>query len=375
MNEREETKRPLAVVAITPTGFMSGAEMVLVCRAGTGTEAGDHWTVLAPTGAVTDRLAANGVAHHTIPELKLGPGRRPVAAAKLLWRNLRAVPTVRRATRGADVIVANSVLCLPVLRLARPSAPVVWLVHDVITRGDLARIARSMASVVTCSVAVSQAAGALSEQIGIPTVVVYNGVNVDPEPNLDPSEPPIIGLNAVLTHWKGQHVLLDAVGRLGGSVQVELLGGTMPKDEDYERQLRQRAEQPDLAGRVRFLGHRDCPSEVMRHWTVGVSASVEPEAGPLSVLEGMALGLPMIVSDHGGAPEIVGDHGVVVPVNDPDALARAISDLLGDRDGARRLGQAARQRVAADFGRAELGWRFRTVLREMADGRRRRPGR
>lgn len=341
--------------------------MVLIGHANACVTQGHPWTVLAPTGRVSEQLAAREIPHRAIRELKLGPGPRPIAAVKLLARNLRSLATVRRAVRDADVIVANSVLCLPVLRLARPKAPVVWLVHDVITRGDLARIARWMSKVVARSVAVSEAAGAMSRQLGIPTTVVYNGVEAQPVTEVEPEQPPIVGLNAVLTHWKGQHVLLDAIGLLGGSTRVELLGGSLPKEKPYEEQLRNRSEQPDLVGRVRFVGHRDRPADTMRRWSVGVSASVEPEAGPLSVLEGMALALPMIVTDHGGAPEIVGDCGVVVPVGDAAALAQAIGELIEDRERATRLGIAGRDRMMANFDRADLAARFYAVLREVAD--------
>lgn len=265
------------------------------------------------------------------------------------------------------MIVANSVLCLPLLRLLRPKAPVAWLVHDVITRGDLERIARWSAPVVTRSIPVSEAAGRLSMALGIPTTVVYNGVDVSPEVDLlQPESPPIVGLNGVLTGWKGQHVLLDALAQVDPPAVVELLGGTLPKDSTYEAGLRERSQRPDLAGRVRFLGHHDAPNEVMRRWTIAISASVEPEAGPLSILEAMSLGLPVIVTDHGGAPEVAGDAAIAVPPGDPGALASAISALMAEPDRCRQLGSSGRQRVLTAFRRDELEARFCSVLRELA---------
>lgn len=365
------TERQLRVVALTPTAVLSGAERVLIEHAVHGRDRGDHWTVLAPAGATGDRVRASELELVTVPELKLGGGPRPLAALALALRNVVGARAVARAVGDADVIVANSVMVLPLLRLVRPSAPVVWLVHDVITRGDLRRVARLGAPVVARSVAVSRAAGELSRELGLRTDVVYNGVDVGVEPATTTDDAvPIVGLNGVLTHWKGHHVLLDATGRLERPLAVELLGGALPKDGAYEQQLRDRADEPDLRGRVRIVGHRDDPATTMRRWSIAVSASVEPEAGSLAVLEAMALGLPIIVSDHGGAPEMLGDAGVTVPVDDPVALATTIDSLLDDPDRRAALGRAARRAAIERFRREDRQDEFRSTLHEVAGHRR-----
>ncbi len=183
--------------------------------------------------------------------------------------------------------------------------------------------------------------------------------------------PAIVGLNAVLTEWKGQHVLLDALASIPPPTVVELLGGTLPKDGPYEQRLRERADRPDLRGRVRFVGHREDPDLVMRRWTVAVSASIEPEAGPLSVLEAMNLGLALVVTDHGGAPEIVEGVGVIVPPDDPVALADAVTELLGDPERRHHLAIAGRDRVINTLTRRQLEPVFRSVLQTTAERRRR----
>ncbi len=366
------TATGLRVVAITPTGVLSGAERVLIRHAKCGIELGDHWTILSPEGPTGRRVADAGIGWIEIPELKLGAGPRPVAAAGLALNNLRAAATVRRAVADADVIVANSVLCLPLLRLLRPAAPVTWLVHDVITRTDLAALARWSAPAVDHSIPVSEAAAVLSNELGIETTVVRNGI--EPRPVLEARRalPPIVGLNAVLTEWKGQHVLLEALASIPPPTVVELLGGALPKDGPYEERLRERADRPDLRGRVRFVGHRKDPDTIMRRWTIAVSASVEPEAGPLSVLEAMNLGVAVIVTDHGGAPEIVEGVGVIVPPDDPAALAEAVVELLGDPQRRHHLAIAARDRVITTLTRRELEPAFRAVLEQTARRGRRR---
>ena len=140
-----------------------------------------------------------------------------------------------------------------------------------------------------------------------------------------------MGISAVLTPWKGHSVLLDAMALLTHRDAVlEIMGGTLPKDAPYAQSLRERAAQADLAGRVRFLGHVDDPIARARSWHVAVSASIDPEAGPLTTLEAMSIGVPLVATDHGGVVEVLGDAGLLVAPRDPAALAAGIDRLLDD---------------------------------------------
>jgi glycosyltransferase involved in cell wall biosynthesis len=70
-----------------------------------------------------------------------------------------------------------------------------------------------------------------------------------------------------------------------------------------------------------------------------------------SLLEAMAAGKPVVATDAGGSPEVVidGKTGILVPPNDPEALADAMLRLLADRELARSLGEAGRVRVQSEF--------------------------
>ncbi|HYM45159.1 MAG TPA: glycosyltransferase family 4 protein [Solirubrobacteraceae bacterium] len=69
-----------------------------------------------------------------------------------------------------------------------------------------------------------------------------------------------------------------------------------------------------------------------------------------ALLEAMAWGLPAIVCDGSGNPEAVGDAGLVAPLGEPQALAEAVSRLTADGALRARLGAAARDRAAREFG-------------------------
>ncbi len=332
-------------VFVGATDVVSGAERVMIRYATAAAEHGWAASVVAPSGRLGAECVELDIPHRVVPDLKLGDGGRVAATAKLAVRNLSAARELRHALGRADVVVVNSLMALPAVVAARPEAPVLWLIHDVVTRGDLQRIVKTVAGGIDGAVAVSNASARFARSLGIPTAVVHNGVPFPEEPMAPAPGVPIVGISGVLTDWKGQDVFLDALATVPGEWRAEILGGVLPKDGDYESALRRRASAPDLEGRVEFLGHHADPVSVMRRWTISVSASREPEAGPLVVKEAMGLGLAVIVTDHGGAPEALDGHGLVVPPDDPAALAAAVTRYLLDPDLRARHGVAARRRV------------------------------
>lgn len=342
----------MRLVAVSHTGQCSGAERVLARVLRAAVENGWEVTCLSPDGPLVAILEDAGVDRRPVPELTLPSGPRLLAVLGLVLRWLRAVVPVRRASAGADVVLANGLLVLPVLRLARvrARAPAAWLVHDVVVRRDRLAMLRRCAPAVELAICVSSAVERALSSFSLATRVVYNGTPwpVEAVP-FEPPASPVIGCNAVLTSWKGQDVLLDAVAAIPRSdVVVELMGGRFPKDGDYVASLEARAARPDLAGRVRFLGHVDDPLARMRSWTVMVSPSTDPEAGSLSVVEAMSLGLPVVATAHGGVVEMLGDAGVLVPPRQVDALAGALEDVL--RNPRRFRGEAAAGRAVVASG-------------------------
>ena len=326
--------RPRRMLALVPGGEVSGAEMVLL-RDMTAARI-DGWAVrcACTDGPLVDELVDVGIAHLPIPDLRLPDGPRLIALARVFTRSYRAARRLRRTVRRDEIVVANGINILPALRMARLRNRTVFFAHDVLVRKDRLRLARFGARVIDIAVAVSDAVAAPLRAIGIPTVVVHNGTAwpVEPAPAVAPS-PPVVGCAAVLTEWKGQHVLLEAMTRVSRrDAVVELMGATLPKDGHYAEALARRAAEPDLAGRVRFLGHVADPMPRLREWTVAVSASIDPEAGPLTALEAMSVGVPFVATDHGGVTEVLGDAGLLVPPGDVDALAAAITRLLDDAE-------------------------------------------
>lgn len=338
------------LVFINSTGNVSGAEVVLCGLVELASKEGFDVTVACPPGPLVERLPP-AVAHLELPPLGLG-GRasrvgRVLAGARLGARYLRAAralaPTVRApATRT----VVNSLLALPAARLARPAGGIRWLVNDTVHQSKQRLIVRTSGSQVRRAVAVSEATAIPLRALHLNVTVAHLGVRW-PVPPADPAlhEPPVVGVLALLTPWKGHRVLLEALAQMPG-IELEFAGGSFPRDADYVAALHRRAEQADLRGRVRFLGHVD-PLSTMRGWDVAVSPSTSPEAGPISMLEAMSLGVPVVGTAHGGTSEILaGGAGLLVEPGDVEALVVALGRALTDTQFRHRSFEAGRRFIA-----------------------------
>jgi sugar transferase (PEP-CTERM/EpsH1 system associated) len=105
-----------------------------------------------------------------------------------------------------------------------------------------------------------------------------------------------------------------------------------------------------LERKVLFLGVRDDVPRLLAATDLFVLSS-DYEGVPLSVLEAMAAGKPVVATAVGGVPELVEDGvtGVLVPPRNPEALAKGILRLAKDADLRQRMGKAARERALERF--------------------------
>lgn len=303
--------------------------------------------VACSEGPLVAKLESLGIEQVPIPNLRLSDGNRLLAFVRSFAAAVRAGWVLRRAVTPGELVIANSINVLPATSLLTQHR-VLYFGHDVLIRKDRLALLKALRSRVHLAVAVSDAVARTIRSSGIPTQVLHNGTRWPVERAAEPSstDAPVIGIAAVLTPWKGHHVLLEAVSQLQHRETIlEIMGGTPPKEAEYEASLRHRSAQPDLAGRVRFLSHVDEPLTPMRRWTIVVLPSTDPEAGPLTALEAMSVGVPVIGTDHGGMVEVIGEAGLLVPPADPIALAAAIDRLLDDPELQRRCRDAGPRQI------------------------------
>lgn len=156
-----------------------------------------------------------------------------------------------------------------------------------------------------------------------------------------------------LSREKRHVVLLEMVARLRRRRIDPLL--VIAGHGQLEGMLRQRAGELGVGDNVRFLGKSLEPQSLYRAADVFVLASLI-EGMPNVLLEAQAFGLPVVTTDAGGAGEVVQHEvtGVVVPVDDVQALTDAVGALLGDPERRRRMGTAAQHRVRERFAISDL---------------------
>lgn len=208
--------------------------------------------------------------------------------------------------------------------------------------------------------------------------VVHNGVDTErftPAPRQAdararlgvPQDAFLVASAGRLVGWKGLHVPIEALCGLPGRVHYLVIG-----EGDERGALEALALRLGVAVRVHFAGRvgHDALPGVLALTDALVQPSIGEEAFGISVVEAMACGLPVLVSDQGGLPEIVVDGvcGRLLPAGDVPAWRAAIGSLAADPVAARRMGAAARQRVEQRFTWRENARRHEELLQS-----RRRP--
>ncbi len=172
-----------------------------------------------------------------------------------------------------------------------------------------------------------------------------------------PEDQRIVLLPGRLTRWKGQRVLIDAIARLGRSdVRAVLVGDDQGRD-NYRQELEDHIRRLNLGTQVTIAGHCNDMAAAYMLSDIVVNASVEPEAFGRVIAEAQAMGRPVIVSNLGAVQETVinGETGLVVPPNDPEALAGAIRAAL-DLDPLQRqaVGLDGMRHVRSNFTKAGM---------------------
>jgi glycosyltransferase involved in cell wall biosynthesis len=155
---------------------------------------------------------------------------------------------------------------------------------------------------------------------------------------------PLVLTPARLHTQKGHVYLLQAAVSVPDAIFV--LAGDGPE----RRPLEELCLRLGLEGRVRFLGNREDIPELLASCDLFLLPSLY-EGLPLSVLEAMASGKPVVATAIKGTDEVVvhGSTGILVPPMNVTALASAISAMLTDRPMAARFGEAGRKRVEQMF--------------------------
>jgi glycosyltransferase involved in cell wall biosynthesis len=182
---------------------------------------------------------------------------------------------------------------------------------------------------------------------GIPPKPHAHGAAVRAELGIPP-EAPVIGSVGSLRPQKALHFLIECAAVLirgFPDLRVLIVG-----DGSEETSIRSLIRRHDLGQTVILLGHRSDVPEIMAALDVAVSTS-DWEGSPLSVMEYMAAGKPIVATRVGGVPDLItnGVHGLLVEPGDVERLAESIAELLRDPERRAAMGSRGCQRQRLEF--------------------------
>lgn len=192
---------------------------------------------------------------------------------------------------------------------------------------------------------------------------IYNPVTLDPVPDVPRSGPFRVGIVGRLVRQKGADVLLEALARLRElDWTLDIVG-----DGALRRELERHARSLGIRDRCRFRGEVRDVAPVFASLDLVVVPS-RYEGFCFAAAEAALAGRPVVATRVSSLPEVVldGETGVLVPPDDPTALARAVRALANDPARAAALGDEARARAKERFSPARLHDALESFVEEAA---------
>jgi len=344
------------VVFIVTRGDAVGGATVHVRDVACGLEQhGARATVLlGGTGEALDELARAGLTCRSLSCLgrSIHPLKDPLALAQLVGALIDLKPDLV-CTHTAKAGLLGRAACA-LLGIPAVYTPHGWTIEDRISRlaGRIFQFAERAGALWSSRIVnVCEAERELARRYRIAPdeklTVIHNGVHdVAPTLHASPaSNPPRLAMVARFEEPKDHATLLRALARLKHLAWRLDLIGSGPRRDD----VRRLALVLGIGERVDFVSGVPVAERLARA-QVFVLAS-RSEGFPLSILEAMRAGLPVVASQVGGIAEAVadGESGILVPPGDPDALGAALRLVLTNCDLRARLGSRGRRRYERHF--------------------------
>jgi len=348
--------------------------------------------VLGEEGPLAEKLRPCAEVHILPMQAGFSKARKDSLGAKSLLRGgvvvgaaayVRQLAVFMRQHR-IDLVHTNSLKAdvLGGLAARLSGTPVIWHIRDRIANDYLpstvVKVFKALCrSIPNGIIAISYAVAApLGGEKGKPKplFVVHDGTEVEifqaMQSDRNSSDETVVGLVGRISPWKGQDIFLRAAYQLKEkypTVKFRIIGAALFNEAEYENSIRKLATELHLDDIVQFTGFREnIPAEIAQ-LDILVHASTRAEPFGQVIIEGMASGRPVVATNGGGVPEIVDDGitGLLVPMEDADAMAVAIDSLLADPERARTMGQLGLQAVQERFTISKTARGVERVYRNM----------
>jgi len=227
------------------------------------------------------------------------------------------------------------------------------------------KLSRFTHKIICCSQAVENFVKNFEKIKDDKTIVIYNGVDeerfsplkattsIRAELGID-EEFSVVGTVSSLAPHKGHEYLIQAASLVLDAFPSAkfLIVGEGP----LRKKLEDQAKKLNIHPAVIFTGARKDIPEMLSLIDVFVLPSFSREGLGIAIIEAMAAEKPVVATDIGGIPEAVqgGETGLLVPPGNPDALARAIIELLQNPEKAKEMGKSGRARFKKKFTKKKM---------------------
>jgi glycosyltransferase involved in cell wall biosynthesis len=285
----------------------------------------------------------------------------------------RSVIRMRRIIKNfqPDIVHTNTAVTLsPGIAARLCGVPHLWHIREFFE--DFPRLwSWYQELIVMFSDRIACVSGAVEQQFKpknrLKTVVIHNGFPQEEFPPADPERVRqfrncfmlntgrTVGLvGRIKFGRKGQDVFVQAAAKIKDrfpDTKFLCIGSPFPGNEDHLDRLLHLVEELKLGDQFVYTGDVDDIKAAYAALDISVLASAQPEPFGGVVIESMAMGLPVIGTALGGTVEQIehGMTGYVVPPDDPQAMADAISKMLDFPELRTRFGKAGRQRFLSEF--------------------------
>ena len=307
--------------------------------------------IMGHPGTLEDRLVRAGVPVHIIPSLQ-----REISLKKDIEAYRQLCAMVRSLQPDLLCLHSSKAGILGRLAAHRLGIPAVFTAHGwafaegvpPLQRFFYRQIERLAGRYCQCIICVSDYDYRLARRYNVAPpgclAVVHNGIAAEPIPSSTPHDGPRpvrIIMVARFAPQKNQLLLLEAANRLPAHQPFEIIlvgdGPLLPTVQDHAARL-------PIAGKVHFLGNREDVGQLLRDSDIFVLSSWW-EGFPITILEAMRAGLPVVASDVGGCREAVvdGQTGFLFEPGDVQTLSQRLSELTADQELRRQMGLAGQE--------------------------------
>ncbi|MGE5221286.1 MAG: glycosyltransferase family 4 protein [Omnitrophica WOR_2 bacterium] len=271
-----------------------------------------------------------------------------------------------------NLIHTNSLMIIPGAVIAAiKGIPHVWHIHEAPGGPALLQKIQAMMlqhigiHIIAVSDFVKKQWTAINPALQSKMVMIHNGVDLSQfYPGVDVSNlrkelgckgtHSLIGVVGRISYRKGQHVFIKAIPPLiqkFPQARFIIVGDVFPDHELEYDSLIKMVSDYGLKDYVIISPYKENIAQVIAAIDILVLPSIMTEAFPTILLEAMASAKPVIATACGGAEEIVTNQedGMIIPMNDPDSLSKAISFLLQNPDFAKNIGKAGRGKMEQEM--------------------------